>query len=273
MLLKDSKPIRGMTLLETLSVVACILVLVGLTLPALARGRTSGRATQCLSGTRQVGVAIALYADDHEDWLPPNPDSGEQIDGGQWVAGYAGVDQLNEFNSEVIRNRQSSVIAPYLANSPTALMCPEDFRRDGARGTKKVAARGKSMNQAIGSKPFANPKSAVSGSWLPGEWKSDQREFRVFGTTGELTAGDPAGRWVIMDEAAFNLNDAAFAVMMKRGRWLDFPGRRHAQAASISFADGHVSLKKWQTIHTPNRYDETNVDWRWLSERTSEAIP
>ena len=262
-----------MTLLETLTVVACILVLAGLTLPALARGRTSGRATQCLSGTRQVGVAVTLYAEENDDWLPPNPDSGEQADGCQWAAGYAGVDQLNEFNMEAIRNKQSSVIAPYLANSPTALMCPEDYRRDGSRGAAKVAARGKSMNQAIGSRPLASPKSAVAGSWLPGEWKPDQSEFRVFGKAGELTAGDPANRWVIMDEAVFNLNDAAFAVMMKKGRWLDFPGRRHAQAASMSFADGHVLLKRWQTIHTPNRYDESNVDWRWLSERTSEAIP
>ena len=58
------------TLIELLVVIAIIAILAALLLPALARAKESARSAQCLSQMRQIGLAVRLYADDHEDQFP-----------------------------------------------------------------------------------------------------------------------------------------------------------------------------------------------------------
>ena len=71
---------QGFTLLELLVVVAIISVLAGLILPAVAKAKGKARQVQCLSNLKQVGVAIHMYADDYEDFLPGPLLSGVRVD-------------------------------------------------------------------------------------------------------------------------------------------------------------------------------------------------
>jgi prepilin-type N-terminal cleavage/methylation domain-containing protein/prepilin-type processing-associated H-X9-DG protein len=58
------------TLLELLVVIAIIGVLAALLLPALTRAKEAGRSTACLSHLRQIGTALQLYTQDHDNRMP-----------------------------------------------------------------------------------------------------------------------------------------------------------------------------------------------------------
>lgn len=59
------------TLIELLVVIAISIILSGLMLPALARAKEKGKAVKVHAELYGVGLALEMYADDHEDRLPP----------------------------------------------------------------------------------------------------------------------------------------------------------------------------------------------------------
>jgi prepilin-type N-terminal cleavage/methylation domain-containing protein/prepilin-type processing-associated H-X9-DG protein len=62
---------RAFTLVELLVVVLVISTLTSLLIPAVARARSVAHRIPCVNNLRQWGLAVHLYAADHDDFLPP----------------------------------------------------------------------------------------------------------------------------------------------------------------------------------------------------------
>lgn len=113
---------QGFTLVELLTVLAIIAVLTAILLPVFAKVRENGRANSCLSNLRQLGLAIQLYAQDHDDSFPMNrlPDKTHPPTGCSTRAG--SFPESGIWGSSTNWKRE---IMPYVKNT-TVFACPSN---------------------------------------------------------------------------------------------------------------------------------------------------
>ena len=264
----------GFTLTDLLVVIMTIAVLSVLLLPALAGTKPNSQAFQCLENLRQLTLGWQMYAEDNNGKLPPNGQQSSQaatptdpryLPGGayaQWCPGTVST-LPGAANGDFIK---AGLIYPYV-NNTNLYRCPSDMRIFPFNGMYLPQVRGYSMNCCMAPlPPLVNWNAGVV--------------HRFYKDT-DFTRPGPSMTFVIIDENEWSLNDTLFNCSPNDpNHWQDAPAVRHAGAGGISFADGHLEMKRWTdkyllmipTVFTSgvgHASDPNSGDNAWLEQRVT----
>lgn len=251
-------------LVELLVVVAFVVLLVALHLSARVRGSGRAKLVQCFNNARVLQHAALLYADDNEDVLPPNGPAGVPPSAG-WVPGTYMNWAVSPANTNVTA-LTNSLFSQYAGRNFRLYKCPADVERAFNGDRLRSFAMNSQMGHIEVAVPGPIPTTYTPPNYNPG--------WRVFKRTTDFFNADPAKLFVFIEEHPDAINDGYFQVNMSSPVHPDVPGSNHDGAGTLSFADGHVEWRAWETRPPVRKISLANIaattnDWRWLTARTT----
>lgn len=219
---------KGFTLIEVLVVVAVIALLLSILMPSMAAVRAQARLAVCSSNLRGMALAVRMYAQESQDWLPTaEPPMREFPDSRHW---FMNASLLKRMDTPLRTTNDGEPLGPPATG--TIMICPA--HEESARwrnGTELTYGLSYGMN----------------GTWGLGGRPDhyDQRRMTEFTRESEVM--------VFMDAWG---EEAAPGIVLYRMCPKDNIQFRHRGRTNVAFLDGHISTYTQEQVPfgMENRY-------------------
>jgi prepilin-type N-terminal cleavage/methylation domain-containing protein len=255
---------RAFTLIELLVVIAIVGILASLLAVGLHSAKGKGRAAQCLSNLRQIGIAACMYADENDDQFHHVAGKVPEIpDQGQWTA--------NPWTQQLLQANHPSAYwgvaySSYLSGSREVFRCPsarlvDEWREEGLPYPASFwlnSTYGINRHVITPFQPNVPGPLKLASLHAPETTilAQDAAEQRMEGADDSL--GLFPGRAEILRQWRFSLQ----RLYPEREMWLEW--YRHEKRCNTLWVAGHVSAIRF------NGFDK-GVDYRWYVGETPLA--
>jgi prepilin-type N-terminal cleavage/methylation domain-containing protein/prepilin-type processing-associated H-X9-DG protein len=208
--------IHAFTLIELLVVIGIMAILAALLFPALAQSKAAAKKAQCLSNLRQMGIAVVVFTDNHNDSFP----------------------QAYRMANENGTNIAYAWDLTTIAGTPTRVVPGVLWDGSGVEAIQQCPGFKGGANWLVDPFTGYNYNTSFIGH---GQFESIPEPAKVSAVqnpSGTVVFGDgeyAAGANKFMRAPWPNPGDASFT-----GRWSGTQGFRHARQSNAAFADGHV---------------------------------
>jgi prepilin-type N-terminal cleavage/methylation domain-containing protein len=235
----DSASRRAFTLIELLVVISIIALLIALLLPALSAARLAAQSTQSMANLKQLGAAMVMYANDHENRMPP------RINGTMFSwAGRTGMQGGGYFDLKAHHRPLNQYLsAGASGDNVDVLVCKAPADNIPVAGAEsQYEYYGSSYAANIGgpnpaTRPWFYHGNEIFGL-LAGEPNTTDSYGNILSPSLRLDEVPRPGRMVVMGEEGVFFNGWGNPFGAPADRYFYGPDPQW----NVAFADGHASL-------------------------------